>query len=183
MCVDGILYRNTTTACRHRVALQLLKSARPTPKVRLEFFVVLLPTPVGVHLARKVRDDVCVFSTLKGTTMNLNTLIKLPKGFPASSQGASGSTNGTSAASVNDHISTEDRRVFWAHYNEWVLTASNEQLAQLQAGLESISSAEVQSLAKAIRGVLQDETLKRQFPHSFLEPLRVANWPSSQARG
>ena len=80
-------------------------------------------------------------------------------------------------------IATEERKAFWRHYEEWVLNASDEELAQLQTALDAYDVAVVQSLASVIQKVLLDEVRKREFPASFLAPLQAANWPGVAAHG
>lgn len=80
-------------------------------------------------------------------------------------------------------IATEERNAFWRHYEQWVLKASDDDLLQLQAALDTYGTFEVQSLVSLIRQVLQNEVRKREFPASFLAPLQAANWPGVVAHG
>lgn len=80
-------------------------------------------------------------------------------------------------------LATEERKLFWHHYEDWVRSAREEELMQLQAALDTYGIFETQSLACLIRKALQDEVQRRMFPASFLAPLQAANWPGAVAHG
>ena len=76
-----------------------------------------------------------------------------------------------------------ERQAFWRHYNEWVCNATDEELEQLHAALDSYGSLSGIALHQVIYAALTVESEKRKFPASLLAPLIETNWLGVAAIG
>lgn len=70
---------------------------------------------------------------------------------------------------------------FWQAYLDWQGSATDEELRQLEAALESLQSQEVMPLAKAVRLALRDEQAHHTLPDTLVQRLRAMRWPAAQA--
>lgn len=80
-------------------------------------------------------------------------------------------------------MSSDEQKTFWAAYNKWLSTASDEEIAQLEEGLAAIQSQEVQHIATVIRQQMTDEQQRRMLPTNLVQQLEVVHWPVAVANG
>ena len=80
-------------------------------------------------------------------------------------------------------LSEADRIDFWRHYKGWIFNASDEEMDQLEAALQSFKTARVQSFVEQISTALKDEAQRRRYPESLMAQLTEANWPGASANG
>lgn len=80
-------------------------------------------------------------------------------------------------------MSLDEQKMFWSTYNKWLSTASDQEIEQLEMGLQLIESQEARHLATAIGQQMVDEQRRRLLPANLVQQLEVVHWPVAVAHG
>lgn len=73
-------------------------------------------------------------------------------------------------------LTDEQRKLFHSIFNEWLVNASEQDYAELEAARERHAPGQVCSMIRLVRGCLADQELIAVLPATLLERLRARNW-------
>lgn len=79
------------------------------------------------------------------------------------------------AATVKNEVLQTSRRIFWRTYEDWLVTAANDEIDQLEIALQP-HAQHVRPITLAISDAMRDPTACGQIPISLSAALVTAGW-------